>query len=87
MLVRDRTSDRARGDNPCPSIKRLGELLTQAIASAELDDEVAREFKDCFLVCLFTTREGYLGVSAKDLHEGKLLYSDLPLVTHHRTDI
>jgi hypothetical protein len=88
VLVRGRTSDRAQGDNPCPSIRRLSELLTQAIASAELDDQVAHEFKDCFFVneCLFTTREGYLGFSAKGLREGKLLFSDLSLVTHHRTN-
>ena len=88
VLVRGRTSDRARGNNPCPSIRRLSELLTQAIASSELDDEVAREFKDCFFVneCLFTTKEGYLGVSAKGLREGKLLFSDLSLVTRHRTN-
>lgn len=85
VLVRGRTSDRARGNNPCPSIRRLSELLTQAIASAELDDEVARGFKDCFFVkeCLFTTREGYLGVSAKGLRKGKLLCDDLSLVTNH----
>lgn len=85
VLVRGRTSDRAQGNNPCPSIRRLSELLTRAIASAELDDEVAREFKDCFFVneCLFTTREGYLGVSAKGLREGKLSFSDLSLVTYH----
>ena len=76
VLVRGRTSDRAQGDNPCPSIGRLSQLLTQAITSTELDDEVAREFKDCFFMneCLFTTREGYLGVSAKGLREGKLLF-------------
>ena len=88
VLVRGRTSDRAQGNNPCPSIRRLSELLTQAIARAELDDEVAREFKDCFFVneYLFTTREGYLGVSAKGLREGKLLFGDLSLGTPHRTN-
>ncbi|KGO66067.1 Heterokaryon incompatibility [Penicillium italicum] len=75
VLVRGRTSDIALGDNPCPSIRRLSELLTQVIASAELDDEVTREFKDCFFAneCLFTTREGYLGVSAQGLREGEFL--------------
>lgn len=89
VLVRGRTSDRALGDNPCPSIRRLSELLTRAIVSAELDDEVARAFKDCFFVneCLFATREGYLGVCAKGLREGKLILSDLSLVTHHGTNI
>ena len=89
VLVRGRTSDRAQGNNPCPSIRRLSELLTQAIASAELEDEVAREFKDCFFVneCLFTTGEGYLGVSAKGLREGKLLFSEISVVTHHDTNI
>ena len=88
VLVRGRTSDRALGDNPCPSIRRLSELLTRAIASTELDDEVARAFKDCFFVneCLFTTREGYLGVCAKGLREGEFIFSDPPLVTHQDTN-
>ncbi|MCJ1383543.1 hypothetical protein MMC17_006657 [Xylographa soralifera] len=90
VLVRGRTSDRALGNNPCPSIRRLRELLTQAIASAELDDEVAREFKDCFFVneCLFTTREGYLGVSAKGLREDDevsvILGCDFPMILRPR---
>lgn len=89
VLVRGRTSDRALGDNPCPSIRRLSELLTRAMVSAELDDEVARAFKDCFFVneCLFATREGYLGVCAKGIREGKLIFRDLPLVTHHGTNL
>lgn len=87
VLVRGRTSDRALGDNPCPSIRRLSELLVQATASSKPDDEVARGFKDCFFVnkCLFTTREGYLGVSAKGLREGKLVLRKLSSVTNHRT--
>ncbi|OBT60706.1 hypothetical protein VE03_09844 [Pseudogymnoascus sp. 23342-1-I1] len=86
VLVRGRTSDRALGDNPCPSISRLSELLTQAIASAKLDDEVTREFRDCFFVneSLFTTKEGYLGVSAKGLQEGDeisvILGCDFPMI-------
>ena len=89
VLVRGRTSDRALGDNPCPSIRRLSELLTQAVASAELDDDVARAFKDCFFVneCLFATREGYLGVCAKGLCEGKLTFRDLSFVTHDDTNL
>lgn len=73
VLVRGRTSDRALGDNPLPSIRRLRELLTPALSSAELDDEVARAFKDCFFAneCLFTTTEGYMGVSARGLREGE----------------
>lgn len=75
VLVRGRTSDRALGDNPCPSIRRLSELLRKVLASAELNDQAACEFKDCFFAneCLFTTREGYLGVSAKGLREGEFL--------------
>ncbi|KAL9607488.1 MAG: hypothetical protein Q9167_007602 [Letrouitia subvulpina] len=90
VLVRGRTSDRARGDNPCPSIRRLSELLTQAIASTELDDEVALAFKDCFFVneCLFTTKEGYLGVSAKGLREDDevsvILGCDFPMILRPR---
>ena len=92
VLVRGRTSDRAQGDNPCPSIRRLSELLTRAIASAKLDDEVTSGFKDCFFVneCLFTTSEGYLGVSAKGLRESKLKCSDhlwsLPTVLISKLD-
>lgn len=73
VLVRGRTSDRALGDSPYPSIRRLSELLTRVIASAKLDDEATRGFKDCFFVneCLFATKEGYLGVSAAGLREGE----------------
>lgn len=80
VLVRGSTNDRAGGNNPCPSIRRLSELLTQAITNAGFDDELVREFKDCFFVneSLFTTREGYLGVSAKGLREGTLLCKDNP---------
>ncbi|CAL8580905.1 hypothetical protein XPA_006621 [Xanthoria parietina] len=90
VLVRGRTSDRALGNNPCPSIRRLSELLTQAIASAKLGNNVAREFKDCFFVneCLFATREGYLGVCAKGLREGDeiavILGCDFPMVLRPR---
>ncbi|KAL8835444.1 MAG: hypothetical protein Q9170_003321 [Blastenia crenularia] len=71
------------GDNPCPSIRRLSELLSQAIASAELGDEVTREFKDCHFMNerLFTTREGYLGVSAQGLRE------DVEISVIHRCDL
>lgn len=74
VLVRGRTSDRALGDNPCPSIRMLRELLTSALASARLDGDVTRAFKDCFFVneCLFATKEGYMGVSARGLREGEL---------------
>lgn len=73
VLVRGRTSDRALGDNPLPSIRRLRELLTPALLSAELDDEVARAFKDCFFAneSLFNTTDGYMGVSARGLREGE----------------
>jgi hypothetical protein len=88
VLVRGRTSDRALGDNPCPSIRQLSELLTRVIAGTELDDEVIREFRDCFFVneSLFTTPDGYLGVSAKGLREGKVLFDLLWLVIHHHTN-
>lgn len=80
VLVRGRTSDRALGDNPCLSIRRLRELLTPALASAELEDEVARAFSDCFFAneCLFTTTEGYMGVSARGLREGESPSCGLP---------
>lgn len=57
------------GANPCPSIRQPSELLTQVIASAEIDDEVALRFKNCFSVheCLSTSREGYLSDSVKGL--------------------
>ncbi|KAL8904162.1 MAG: hypothetical protein Q9207_003454 [Kuettlingeria erythrocarpa] len=90
VLVRGRTSDRAQGNNPCPSIRWLSELLTQATANAELDEEVVRGFKDCFFVneCLFTTREGYLGVSAQGLLEDDevsiILGCDFPMVLRPR---
>lgn len=86
VLVRGRTSDRALGDNPCPSIRRLRELLTTALASAELDDKVARAFNDCFFAneCLFTTAEGYIGISAKGLRKGESPSCSIPLATYHR---
>ncbi|KAI3556624.1 hypothetical protein CABS03_00904 [Colletotrichum abscissum] len=82
VLVRGRTSDRALGDNPLPSIRRLRELLTSALYKDKLDGEVARAFKDCFFAneCLFVTTEGYMGVSARGLQEGESPPSqDLPL--------
>ncbi|KAL8744361.1 MAG: hypothetical protein Q9190_003394 [Brigantiaea leucoxantha] len=89
VLVRGRTSDRAQGDNPCPSIRRLSELLSRAIASAKVDDEVAHGFKDCFFVneYLFTTKEGYLGVSANGLRKGKLFFSDPSLIAQYCTNL
>ena len=86
VLVRGRTSDRALGDNPCPSIQRLRKLLMRALAGAELDNEVARAFKDCFFAneCLFTTTEGYMGVSARGLREGESPSYGLPLATYRR---
>ena len=88
VLTRSRTSDRAPGYNPFPSIKRLSELWNIATTSAEIDDEVTREFRDCFFVneCLFNTSKGYLGVSSSGLREGKILYSDPSLVTHNHTN-
>ncbi|KAL8866973.1 MAG: hypothetical protein Q9174_005961, partial [Haloplaca sp. 1 TL-2023] len=85
VLVRGRTSDRAQGNNPCPSIRQLSEHLTQVVARGELDDEAARKFKDCFFVNerLFSTREGYLGVSAEGLREGKFLSMFSLLASHH----
>ena len=85
VLVRGRTSDRAQGNNPCPSIRQLSEHLIQATASGELDDEVTRKFKDCFFAneCLFSTREWYVGVSAKGLHEDKFLQKFSLWVTQH----
>ncbi|KAF2785688.1 hypothetical protein K505DRAFT_354874 [Melanomma pulvis-pyrius CBS 109.77] len=82
-LVRGRTSNRALGDNPCLSIRRLRELLMPALATAELDDKVARAFKDCFFVneCLFTTTEGYIGVSARGLRKGESPSCSLLLAT------
>ena len=86
VLVRGRTSDRAQGDNPCPSIRLLSDLLTRVISGDELNDKVLRAFKDCFFVeeSLFTTKEGYTGVSAKGLREGELL--DLSETIYHSTD-
>ncbi|KAL8866794.1 MAG: hypothetical protein Q9174_006080, partial [Haloplaca sp. 1 TL-2023] len=90
VLVRGRTSDRAQGNNPCPSIRQLSEHLTQVIAKGELDDEAARKFKDCFFVNerLFSTREGYLGVSAEGLREGDqisvILGCDFPMILRPR---
>lgn len=48
VLVRGRTSDRALGDNPLPSIQRLRLLLKSALTSVKLDDEIVRAFKTDF---------------------------------------
>jgi hypothetical protein len=58
------------GDNPCPSIRQLRELLTPALAvatGAGVDDDVVRAFKDFFFAneCLFATADGHMGVSRK----------------------
>ncbi|KAL9030181.1 MAG: hypothetical protein Q9180_006937, partial [Flavoplaca navasiana] len=69
---------------------QLSEHLIPAIINGELDDEVTRKFKDCFFVneCLFSTREGYLGVSAKGLQEGDevsvILGCDFPMILRRR---
>ncbi|KAH7310612.1 heterokaryon incompatibility protein-domain-containing protein [Stachybotrys elegans] len=90
VLVRGRTSDRALSDNPCPSIRRLRELLTSALASTQVGDDVARAFKDCFFAseCLFATADGYVGVSAIGVREGDqvaiILGCDFPIVIRPR---